>query len=291
MNSDKKVVVITGCSSGIGFYTALKFARNGFYTFASVRDMKSEGITKLKAAKEKEQLSLECIALDITNDTQIMEAVSSIQEKTKKIDIVINNAGFGSLGPVEEFSIDEVKAQYDTNVFGMLRMIKAVLPFMREQKSGLIINISSINGLLAFPLWGVYASSKYAIEALTESLRFEVAPFGIKVAIVEPGSFLTDFPKKIVTPKAMNNTTSPYKSLTDTFFTNYYKMEAKAKKNKLLSQLLTPEKVADVIYSVAINKKPKLRYKVGLDTHLYLFFRGIASYSLWNNALKKIYKW
>ncbi len=286
----KKVILITGCSSGIGYLTALKFARNEYITYASVRNLNSEGSQNLQTLAAEEKLTLHLLELDVTKQELVTKVINSIKEKEGRIDILINNAGFGSLGPVEQFSIEEVQKQYDTNLFGMLRIVQAVIPIMREQKSGTIINLSSINGLLAFPLFGVYASSKYAIEALTESLRFEVAPFGIKVSIVEPGSFLTDFPKNVKHPAKMTEANSPYKNLTDSFFKKYYEAPAKAQ-DSFIAKFINPQKVVDTIYSIVQNGNPKLRYIVGIDSKLFLFFKTILPESLWNWILRKVYKW
>ena len=164
-----KVALITGCSSGFGYLTALKFARNGIITFASVRDLNSEGTVQLKKVADEEKLPLDIIQIDVTNDESVKKGVEYIIQKNKRIDVLVNNAGVGYYGPVEEFSIEEIQSQYNINVLGVVRTVKEVMPWMRKQKNGLIINVSSVAGLVTFPLYGLYSSSKYALEALQNS--------------------------------------------------------------------------------------------------------------------------
>ena len=161
----KRVVLITGCSTGIGYYSALTFARNGYCVFASVRDMHSNGKEVLEKIAKDEKLELSTLEIDITDEISIKKAVERIFNKEGRIDILVNNAGVMHLGPVELFTIDEIKQQFEINFFGTLRMIKEVVPIMRNQKSGKIINISSINGLVSAPLYGIYSSSKFALRS------------------------------------------------------------------------------------------------------------------------------
>ncbi len=257
-----KVVLITGCSSGIGFITALTFARHKYTVFASVRNLKSDGVKELIEITSKEKLDLHVIEIDVIHEKNVIQGVTQIIKVAKKIDVLVNNAGFGALGPVEAFTDQEIKNQFETNVFGTIRMIKAVAPIMRQQGSGTIINIGSINGLIAFPLYGMYASSKFAIEALTESLRFELRQFGIKVALVEPGTFITDFSKNRKLPESLQNDLSPYKKTVKVFFD---KLDVKAKKLHIgfISKLVDSKRVADKIYKIAESNNPQSsRYRL-----------------------------
>lgn len=283
------VVLISGCSSGIGFETALEFARRGHSVYAGIRNPDAAGAKQLREIAEEEHLPLQLVTLDVTDDKSIAKAVAFILKETKSINILINNAGFGFLGAVEDFSIEEVKEQYDTNVFGFLRMIQAVAPSMREQKSGLIINVSSINGLLSFPLFGIYSSTKFAIETLSQVLRFELAPFGIKVAMIEPGSFLTRFGFNLRHPHKQGTSKSPYKALTDPFFTRYHR--ANTTKHPLLLKLLDPKRVSRRIYTIAASPHPKLHNVIGLDSHLYLFLNAILPDRLKFWLLQKAFHW
>lgn len=285
------VVLITGCGSGFGFLSALTFSRNGVRTFASVRNLHSDGVKKLHKIVQDEKLPIEILELDVTNDLSIKKAIEFIKRKVNRIDILVNNAGFGYLGPIEEFSIDEIKEQYETNIFGTIRMIKAVIPIMRENKKGLIINFSSINGLVPFPLYGIYGSSKFAIEALSETLRFELSAFNINVCMIEPGSFLSKFAKNIRHPQGMAKKDSPYNKLTKRFFSKYHKAHDKALEKKGLHTLLHPQKVADLIYRISLKDKPKLRYRIGLDAHIYFFTKRLVPHFVWEWLLHKAYKW
>jgi NAD(P)-dependent dehydrogenase (short-subunit alcohol dehydrogenase family) len=201
-----KVAVVTGSSSGIGFETSLLLARNGFYTYATMRNTdKSNKITDLA---KRDNLPLEVLQLDVSNDKSVKDAINVITEKQGRIDLVVNNAGYGSTGAVEDFSIQEIKAQFETNFFGSVRVIQSVLPLMRRQRDGTIVNISSIGGRIAFPFSPFYASTKFAMEGLSEALQYEVAQFGIKVILVEPGLIKTNFFENVKLPKKAED--SPY---------------------------------------------------------------------------------
>lgn len=286
----QKIALITGCSSGFGYLTALKFSREGIYTFASVRNLRSAGIKQLVKSAKIENLPLEIIKLDVTNENSIKTAVKTIYKKKKGIDILVNNAGFGTLGPTEMFTIEEIKNQFETNVYGLLRVTKIVAPIMRNQKNGLIINVSSIAGLVPFPLFGVYSASKFAIETLTETLRFELSQFGIKVTAVEPGSYKTNFTQNRMHPKAMESKeykNSPYQKLISNFFSRYKKTHDKDR--KILSKVANPQEVADKIYQITKLKRPAPRYLIGQDAKFYTFLKYFLPWQVWEFLLRKAY--
>ena len=287
--TDAKVVLITGCASGFGFESALLFARRGFQTVATVHSLQSDGVQRLRNITKQEHLLLEIVELDVTSDDSVTRGVATTLEKFGRIDILVNNAGFGFLGAIEDFTIDEVKTQYETNIFGVLRMVKAVVPSMREKKSGRIINISSINGLIAFPLYSIYSSSKFAIETLSEGLRFELHPFGITVAMIEPGSFLSNFGKNGRHPAKNGTSDSPYKQLTDHFFTTY--RGTHDIQHPLAMKLFGPPRVAKRIYQVATARHPRLHNIIGIDAHLLLFLKIILPESVVSWMLRKAYQW
>ncbi len=212
-NKKKKVAVVTGSSSGIGFETSLLLARNGFYTYATMRNLdKSKAISNLK---QKEKLSLEILQLDVNNNESVKEAIKKITNEQERIDVLINNAGYALVGPFEELSVKEFKEQYETNVFGVIRVTQAVLPIMRRQKNGTIVNISSIAGKIGFPLTSAYVSSKFALEGLSESMAYEIEQFGIKVILIEPGVIKTNFNNSIRLGKRVTiNSNSPYGEMT-----------------------------------------------------------------------------
>jgi len=251
-----KVAVVTGCSSGIGFETSLLLAMNGFYTYATMRNIDESN--KIADLAKRDNLPLEVLRLDVSNDKSVKDAINVITEKQRRIDVVVNNAGYGSTGAVENFSIDEIKAQFETNFFGAVRVIQTVLPLMRRQGNGTIVNISSIGGRIAFPFSPFYASTKFAIEGLSEALQYEVAQFGIIVILVEPGLIKTNFFENVKKPKKAEDPGSPYRQL----------LQKRIDRVKgMLENGITAEEVAKVILRAATSPKEErnLRYIVGSD--------------------------
>lgn len=285
--NNNKVVLITGCSSGFGYLTALKFARSKWSVIASMRKIGTEA-QELESIAKNENLDLTVIKMDVTHDVEVKNVITKILEKHHKIDVLVNNAGFGYLGPVEDFEIDEVRELYNTNIFGVLRTVKAVLPAMRKRKSGTIINISSVNGLLSFGLYAMYSSSKFALETISEALRFEVKPFNIKVAIIEPGGFSTKFSQKGKLAKNYASEATAYSGLKNPLSDE---AKGKYKKNPLLKRFIDPQIVADKIFEVANQENPKLRYKVGIDANVYTFLRKMLPQRVWELLLHKAYGW
>lgn len=286
----QKVVLITGCSSGFGFGTAIKFAENGYQTFAAVRNIKSEGAKQLVKISNTRKVPLEVIEIDVTNKITIKAAIAKITRKTGRIDILINNAGYGYLGPIEETPIEDIQALHDTNVLGVIRMVQAVIPCMRRNASGFIINISSINGIVPFPLFSIYSSTKFAIETLTEGLRFELKHFGIHVVLIEPGSYLTKFSSNRKQPKNLLSSLSPYKVLLDNFFHRYQKTHDVDTKH-LASKTANPREVVDKIFHIAQLVNPRARYLVGRDAYKYYYLKKFLPFFLWELILRKVYKW
>jgi NAD(P)-dependent dehydrogenase (short-subunit alcohol dehydrogenase family) len=198
---DQKVAVITGSSTGIGFETCLLFARSGIRTYATMRDLTKGHLIKEIAQKEK--IPLKIIQMDVDKDDLVAEAFRQICEDDDgkgRIDILVNNAGFGLFGALEDQSIEDIKKQFETNLFGAIRTIQQVLPIMRNQRSGVIVNISSLAGYVGFPASSVYNSTKFALEGLSESLAYEIEPYGISVVLIEPGVINTHFIKNIIIP-------------------------------------------------------------------------------------------
>lgn len=192
--SFKKVVLITGSSNGFGYLTALTLARKGNKVWASMRDPDGKNVGKKSALlkiAEAEKLDISVLELDVTSGQSVSDAVNKIIAKDEAIDVLVNNAGIMYVGITEAFSLEQAKDQMDVNFFGVLRTVKAVVPYMRKVKKGLIINVTSLGGRLTFPYFGIYCASKHAIESYSQSLRYELSPFGIEVCIVEPGPFGT----------------------------------------------------------------------------------------------------
>src|SRR5215211_2637046 len=264
MNSDrnKKVAVVTGSSTGIGFETSLLLARNGFYTYATMRNLdKSKAITNLK---QKEKLSLEILQLDVTADESVKEAINKITNEQERIDVLVNNAGYALVGAFEELSIEEFKEQYETNVFGVIRVTQAVLPIMRNQKCGTIVNISSIAGKIGFPLTSAYVSSKFALEGLSESMAYEIEQFGIKVILIEPGVIKTNFVSNLMIGKGVSTTTN-----TNGYVSSYTDITEKriAGFKPRFENGSPPTEVAKVVLMAITseNVPPESRYLVGND--------------------------
>ena len=257
----QNVALVTGSSSGIGFETALMLARNGFHTYASMRNLeKSKSITEIA---NREKLPLRVVQLDVNDDKSVKDAIYKIENEQGKINVVVNNAGYLLIGPLEELSIEEFKEQFETNFFGAIRVIKAVLPVMRRQRAGTIINISSIAGRIGLPLNSPYVSSKFALEGLSESISYEIEQFGIKVVLIEPGVIKTNAASSFKTGKdvaviaaANNDNNSPYAELTQNRI---------AALRSRFEAGLDPIEVAKVILKAATSENPDLRYLVGDD--------------------------
>jgi NAD(P)-dependent dehydrogenase (short-subunit alcohol dehydrogenase family) len=253
-----RIAVVTGTSSGIGFETALTLARNGFYTYATMRNLKKS--TSIKEIANKEALPLKVIQLDVDDELSAKNAIQEIIISEKqRIDILVNNAGYGLVGPIEDISIEEeLKAQFETNLYGVIRVTQQVLPIMRRQKSGRIINVSSIGGIVGYPFSAAYCSTKFALEGLSESLSYEVDQFGIKVILIEPALVISDFHNNVKMPvkKGANNPDdSPYTQMMQKLFEEYKQVQ---------EQYQIPAKeVAKVILGAAILDNPDRRYLVG----------------------------
>jgi NAD(P)-dependent dehydrogenase (short-subunit alcohol dehydrogenase family) len=249
-----KVAVVTGSSTGIGYETSLLLARSGFHTCATTRNL--ERARSLINVKEKEGLPIRIFQLDVNDDESIQNTFSEIESIFGKIDILVNNAGYGLLGSLEDLTFVELKEQFEANFFGAIKLIQRVLPSMRLQKSGMIVNISSGAGIVGFPCMSAYACTKFALEGLSESIAYELLPFGIRVIIVEPGVIRTDFIKHSITAERAANKNSPYLDIFQKIYKNINFMQQHA---------TPPADVARVILNAINDSKPNLRYLVGND--------------------------
>ncbi|HET7344369.1 MAG TPA: SDR family oxidoreductase [Nitrososphaeraceae archaeon] len=268
-----KVAIVTGSSSGIGFETALALAREGYHTYASMRDVKKSG--KILEIAKKENLKIEVLEIDVNNESTIKKAVEKILNDKKRIDVLVNNAGYFLVGCLEDLSIEDLKEQFDTNFFGVIRTIQAVLPTMRSQKSGTIVNISSVAGRIGFPVTPAYISSKFAIEGLSESMRYELFPFGIKTIIIEPGVIKTDLFTNL---KNSTKSGSVYKDMT----------EKVIKGLTMMSEMGTPPKeVANIIIKAISSDNPLPRYPVGNDAIMFLEAKKAKTDIEFENYIKK----
>jgi NAD(P)-dependent dehydrogenase (short-subunit alcohol dehydrogenase family) len=193
----QKIAVVTGSSSGMGYETSLILARNGFHTYATMRKLEGDGSKQIIDIAKNENLPLQVIQLDVNDDKSVTDAINGIAKEKDRIDVVINNAGYDLMGALEETSIDEIKAQFETNFFGAVRVMQAVIPLMRKQGAGIIVNITSLGGRISFPLNSPYHATKFALEGLSESIRYELEPFGIKIIVIEPGGVGSNFLKNL----------------------------------------------------------------------------------------------
>ena len=275
--SEKRVAIVTGSSSGIGFEISLMLARHGFITYATMRDLQKS--STLRSIADKEKIPLRCVQLDVTNDMSVKQAIETIVNESYKIDILVNNAGYGLSGALEDLLINEIKLQFDTNFFGLIRATQAVLPIMRNQRSGIIVNISSGLGRFGIATSSAYASSKFAIEGLTESISYELEPFGIRTILVEPGIIKTNFIKAAVLGQKSTDPNSPY-------FQFMNNMEDGMK--KLIESGESPEYVARVVLDAINDSNPKLRYLAGKDVEQIMEIKNKVSDEDFHNMIKNM---
>jgi NAD(P)-dependent dehydrogenase (short-subunit alcohol dehydrogenase family) len=259
-STNQKVAIVTGSSTGIGYEISLALARDEFITYATMRNLsKAEGI---KPVATKENLPIRIKQLDVTDDASVKNAVEAISSETGgRIDVLVNNAGYGLNGAFEDLAMDEIKSQYETNVFGLIRTTQAVLPIMRRQKSGTIVNISSGAGRFGFPSGSAYVSTKFAVEGLSESISYELEPFGIKVVIVEPGVIRTNFGNGLVVAKKSQDPNSPYSQMMKKIANSF---------EELMKNSSSPDLVANVVLNAVKDENPNLRYLAGNDVEQWL---------------------
>jgi short-subunit dehydrogenase len=306
---EQRVAVVTGSSAGIGFETCLLFARSGIRTYATMRDLMKADI--IKNIAEKEKLPLKVIQMDVDKDDSVVRAFKQIcndDERGMTIDILVNNAGFGLFGALEDQSIDDIKKQFETNLFGATRTIQQVLPIMRNQRSGIIVNISSLAGYVGFPASSVYNSTKFALEGLSESLAYEIEPYGISVILIQPGVINTTFVKNIIIPdntqsissyllsssspsasltmaaasssstigsakysdnSKSNRETTKYVNVVERFLSHYYPAMRNAPAPKEVAKVILESIEASVVSTRQGANNNFFRYPVGEDAKLY----------------------
>ncbi len=247
---------MTGSSSGIGYETSVLLARNQIKTYATMRNMsKSNGLREIAS---KEKIPLNVAQLDVNDDLSVNTAIDKIVRENGRIDILVNNAGYDLFGSLEESSLEEIKQQFETNVFGVIRTTKAVIPTMRKQGNGTIVNISCVDGTVGlFPFETAYHASKFALEGFTESLRHELADFNIHIILIEPGGISSNFSMNIKTAKGFDSNKSPYAKLAQQVLQGFESI--------LAAYSSHPSKVAHTILNVLNSPNPELRYPVGKD--------------------------
>jgi NAD(P)-dependent dehydrogenase (short-subunit alcohol dehydrogenase family) len=239
--SNHKVVLITGASSGVGQATARLLSQKGYKVFGTSRNPASADVIP----------AVEMLALDVRSDVSASACVTAIVNQAGRVDVLVNNAAYELAGALEEISLEEAKAQFETNFFGVVRMVKAVLPSMRQQKQGQIINVSSLSGVSSIPFMGIYSASKFALEGYTEALRMEVKPFNIQVSLTEAGFLKTPMMDKRQTSAARVNEYDPWRRRA---FTAIRNQEEKGP---------GPQLVAEAIFKIISSKTPRLHYLIG----------------------------
>ena len=253
----QKVALVTGSSSGIGYETCIALAKDGFHTFASMRDIKKS--EKLKQIADKESLPITILDLDVDSEESIVSAIKKIMKDAGKIDILINNAGYGQFGCLEDVTVDEFRKQFETNFFSIVRIIQEVAPIMRKQGSGIIVNISSVAGRMGLPGSPAYISSKFALEGLVECLRYELGMFGIKTTLIEPGVVKTNFFNSMRIPVSKKD--PKYKQITENMLTGL----------KMMVEMGTPpSQVANTVVKAIHDKEMLPRYVVGTDAAMFM---------------------
>ena len=278
--ANDKIAVVTGSSSGIGLGTTLELALNGYRVIATMRDLGRAG--RLEDAAQKagvgERLGLRRI--DITEIDSLPETIAAIRRDHGRVDVLVNNAGFGTGGFSEDMSLAELRRQMETNFFGNVAMTKAVLPVMREQRSGHIIQITSVAGRMAAPLLGAYAASKFALEGWSEALRIEVHSLGIRVALVEPGDYDTDiWDRNVKIAEQALDPNSPNRQRSERFV-EFVKSRAPKRRD--------PREVARLIVRIARHPNPKLRYLIGPDAKTSLLFRALLPWRRYERMVAKV---
>ena len=273
-----RAVLITGCSSGIGAATARELVKQGWRVYATARRL--ETLHDLAAA------GCETLSLDIASEESMRAAVSAVEAREGAVGVLINNAGYSQSGAVEEVSPERLRQQFETNVFGTVRMTQLVLPGMRRQRWGRIVNVGSIGGRLTFPGGGIYHATKHALEAVSDALRFEVRGFGIDVVLVQPGLIRSSFSATAVGSMAADARSSPYAALNE----SVARLTHEAYTRGLLGKLAgDPEHVARVIARAVAARHPRPRYKVLLMAHALLALRVATADRLWDTFLRAFY--
>lgn len=267
-------VLITGCSSGIGAATAAKLAGEGYTVYATAR--------RPETLKELADQGCKTLALDVTDEKSMAAAVAAVEKAEGSIDVLVNNAGYSQSGAVETVPLDDIRRQFETNVFGLIRMSQLVLPGMRGAGSGRIVNIGSMGGKLTFPGGGIYHATKYAVEAISDAMRFELQGFGVRVILVEPGLITTEFAHAAVgSTEDLDN--GPYAD----FNSRVASVTAGIYESRLTGLVGGgPDSVADVIHTAIKAKRPKARYTVTPSATLGILQRQVTPDRLWDLMMR-----
>lgn len=273
-STHSRVALVTGASSGIGRASALALYSAGFIVYATARSADSlQGLA---------DLGVRTLLLDVTDDASMVRALTDIEADGPPVGVLVNNAGYGLNGPIEELDLPEVRREFETNVFGLLRLCQLVLPGMRRAGWGRIINIGSVGGSFTAPGAGAYHASKYALEAINDALRCEVQNFGVDVTLIKPTGVYTDFDRKIAGTMPDTGPDSPYLA----FKANHVRVtQAMFTPGRNAAGIIRPEQVAAVVVQAALARRPRTRSVVGLSGHLYLTLRRLLPDRAWDRLM------
>jgi len=273
-----KAALVTGCSTGIGRATALALLQTGRPVYATAR--RTETLDELAAA------GATVLALDVTDEPSRQDAVARVEAEHGAVGVLVNNAGYGLQGPIETTPLDDVRAQFETNVFGLVRLTQLVLPGMRDQRHGRVVNLSSMGGRVTFPGGGYYHATKHAVEALSDALRYEVAPFGVGVVLVEPGPVQTAFGDTAVATIAEDGSGDP---AYNRFMRELGARVAQAYDGRRTSMASTPEHVARVIVRAVESDRPRARYVVGPVARAMVGLRRFAPAPAFDAVIRRTF--
>ena len=269
MTKERTTVLVTGCSSGFGLLTAVELARRGHHVVATMRDTSRDGA--LRAAAGEAGVEVDVVVLDVNDQASVEAAVAATVELRGGIDVLVNNAGIEVRGPVELVSDDEARLQFETNVFGLLRVVRVATPHLKASEAGVVVNVGSIAGIIARPFAGIYAASKHAVEAISEALHFELGLFGVRVHVIEPGQFPTELGGNAVTASAFTREHDRYWSISQGLDARVGGLVPGDRPND-------PADVARTIADVVADPMAPLRVPVGGDTELILAARSAGSF-------------
>ncbi len=274
-DTDPRSILVTGSSSGIGHALARRFGERGWRVFATMRQPDGQGGQRLRDEAARSGWRLTTPALDVTRDDSVQAAVDAALASTGgRLDVLVNNAGYYTVGALEETTPDELRAQLETNVVGVQRVTRAVLPAMRARRDGTIVTLGSVSGLVAIPMVGAYHASKWALEGMIEALRLELLPFGVRVVLVEPGPYETELHVNEVTAAAARGADSPYAAV----FAAYTRQASAMRRAKLPG-------LVDTIERAATARRPRLRWPVG-PTSLAGRLRALLPDALYEWAMR-----
>lgn len=275
MKRNNKVILITGASSGIGYDTAMMLAGQGYKVYAAARRLEM-----MESLREK---GVTTIKMDVTDENLMVEGVNAVMKAENRIDILINNAGYGYFGAIENVSMDDARRQVEVNVFGLARLCQLVLPIMRKQGSGRIINTSSVAGRAVLPFGGWYHVTKYSVEALSDALRMEMKPFGIDVVMIEPGGIRTAWGHIAADHLAESSKDTPYEAAALNEAASFHKLYDS-------SWMSSPKVVARAMSKAVNRRRPNARYRIGAFTGTIVFLHWLLPAKWWDALMRRFAK-